>query len=137
MAAPPDALAGDATNLKRIGPLHFLIEVIRPNDCGVNKDDLMTSLRFVVSQSRMKISDSHLTPTIYLNVNIFDDCSAANVRLEVYTFATIPENHVYGTVTIWDDEHLLGGRSDMSSRVANAVERLAKSLVVDWSSVNP
>ena len=99
-------------------------------------DDVKNSVQFVLTQSRIRVITSAST-YLYVNVDILDTCSAADISVEVKTPVMILSSKRFDFGTVWDDGTLLGGISDMQSRVMESVERLTKKLVVDWSSANP
>jgi len=141
VAIIPVAVSADASTdaLKHLNTFTVLIDA-SDFPCGPTKKDIDTGLRYVLSQSRIKLAEG-LGPSsaIYVNVALVDDCSAANVRIEVLANVRITETNqpVYGA-TIWEDGGgVLSGRSNMRSHILEEVERLTKKLVVDWSSVNP
>jgi hypothetical protein len=129
------ALADDS-DLQGLHSFKIVIEDVTPNDCGLTQSDLQTSLSFVLSQSRIKINPS-VFGFIYVNVNIFTDCSAASIVLEVDQPVHISPTGKFTTATIWDTGSLLEGSDDMRKRVTDRVETLAKKLVVAWSTANP
>jgi len=136
LLANAPALPSISTNLTKLSTLAVLVEDVNSNSCGLTKEDVDTSLRFVLNQSKIFIPNAGAQDYIYLNVSILDDCSAASVELNVNSEVKVVSNQrvVYGA-TIWNEGELLSG-PNMRSRVMTAVEELAKRLVVVWSSVN-
>jgi hypothetical protein len=135
-AAAPASAGIEALPLKGIRSLSVLIEEVSPNSCGVTKADLETDVRYVLSQSRIKIVDNVFGGYVYVAVTVLDDCSAANVEIAVEVNAVISRTKREELVDIWDKTELLGGRSEMQTRIGDTVEQLTKKLVVDWASVN-
>ena len=103
--------------------------------CGIDKPLLETSLRFILQQSRLRlVSDAHVY--IYLRVTVVPSC-AADITLKVDAPVTISYNKESTLAGIWEAGlTLTSPRSEAARDTANAVERLAKQLVADWSAVN-
>lgn len=127
----------EAPSLKGLKSLKLVMEDIPTNDCGVTTADVKSSVQFILTQSRIRLVQSS-TSFIYVNVNVFSNCSAASVELAIGTpVMIVSTRRVVGAASVWHDGTLLGGANDMQDRVMESVEHLMKKLVVDWSSANP
>ena len=106
--------------------------------CGVDTQTLTTSLKFVLQQSRIKISDNpDDKPYLYLNLNILPDCTAS-VMLILFAGATIDHTQRHVTANVWQDGGLMTSyKHTARQRISNYVESLAKKFVVDWNFANP
>jgi anti-sigma-K factor RskA len=119
----------------------ILVEPMSPDAarCGITADQVETSVRFIIGQSKMELSSLNsdpLLPEIYVNVTALSNC-AAFASLEVKTTVTIlASKQLWTGATIWDAGVIRTGPNAGQS-VADIVERLAKQLVNDWNTVNP
>jgi hypothetical protein len=133
---PASAQSYEARYLKGLKSFHIIVETIPSNSCGVTEDDVRSSVQFVLTQSRIHIIQN-AENWIYVNVGVLNNCSAADIYISVIVPVTLLQTKRFASGEIWRDGKLLGGVSDMQSRVMSAVEQVMKNLVVDWSSVNP
>ena len=108
--------------------------------CGLTRTGLYTSLRSVLSQSDIEITDDARTRDgiIYLQVTVLSNCTA-NITLNVQTSVTINKTGTRIFAPVWERERFrtgLKGRS-AGAAIAQSLEAIAATLVSDWSSVNP
>jgi ATP adenylyltransferase/5',5'''-P-1,P-4-tetraphosphate phosphorylase II len=136
VASGRPAMADDS-DLKGLRSLSILVEGL-DNNCGINKDDLTTNLRYILAQSRIHIDPKSDDTFLYLNVNVANNCGAADVNLEAKTMVKVLASHqmAFGA-GVWNTGTLLTGSSDLSQRVRDAVEEETKKFVVAWSTANP
>lgn len=109
------------------------------NSCGLTESALDTSVRFILSQSRIRIAPGNgASDYVYLNVNILPNCELADYQLSVNSKVTVTTSNrdVYGAM-IWRDGGLLSGASNTHDRIVSSVEEVVKEFVVDWSAANP
>lgn len=130
------AQTSDNSGLKNIAASSLVVENMPSNDCGLAADDVRTSIRFILSQSRFRVSDDIAGTYLYARVTIFQDCSAADVLLELKSIARVVANNQAEMAILWEDGDLLGG-GNMHARVLDAAEELTKKFVADWSAANP
>lgn len=108
--------------------------------CGVTRTGLYTSLRSVLGQSDMEITDDVRTGDgiIYLQVTVLSNCTA-NIALNVQTGVTINKTGARIFAPVWERERLRTGLSRRSAggAIRQSVEAVATALVNDWNSVNP
>jgi hypothetical protein len=125
----------DASNLKGIKVVHVLVEETDQNTCGISDDDVITSVKFIIGQSSIQLSDKspfHL----YVSINSLEGCSASSVSVQVLASVTIiGTGETAVDVPIWEKTGLLAG-ADQKRRILETVERYCKNMVVDWNSVN-
>jgi hypothetical protein len=126
----------DTEHLKGLTAFDVVVEQISSNICGVDEDDVKSNTQSVLTQSRMPV-DVSAPSDIYVNVNVLDDCTAAQITISVNTPVTITRTNSFAIATVWSEGVLLSGRADMKDRVMREVQTLTKKLVVDWSSMNP
>jgi hypothetical protein len=128
----------EAAPLKGLTTFFILIEAVPPEaaECGIDKESVETSLRFILGQSRMKITSDELAANdIYVRVNVLQRC-IFNIELQVLTAVTITQtNQKYHEAVIWERE-VLGSVANAGQATQQNIERLAKALVNDWNSVN-
>jgi hypothetical protein len=130
----------DDGNLKGLNAFDVVVD-IPATSCGPSKSDIKTSVLYVLSSSRIRYVARLFSPYIYVNVNILDDCSAADVSfgIDAETILAANRRHM-GWTAVWGGETkggLFAGRNEMSSRILAAVERYTKEFVVAWTSANP
>ena len=108
--------------------------------CGLTRTGLYTSLRSVLGQSDMEITDDVRTRDgiIYLQVIVLSNCTA-NITLNVQTSVTINKTGTRIFAPVWERERLRTGLSRRSAgeAIRQSVEAVATALVNDWNSVNP
>ena len=108
--------------------------------CGATRTGLYTSLRSVLRDSDMEITDDIRTRdgVIYLQVTVLADCTAG-IALNVQTNVTINKTGARIFAPVWERERLRTVSSNRSAGAAirESVEGLAMVLVDDWNSVNP
>ena len=104
--------------------------------CGITKQGLDTSVRFILGQSDINVTDdsSPSDATLYVNVTALDTC-AVTYTLTVRAIVRIEPTKSFTVAGIWDQGSIMTG-SNMSARLKEAVEEHVKKLVNDWNSVN-
>lgn len=126
----------EADALKGLKSFQVLVEGIKPG-CGLNSKEIENSLRFVLSQSRIVVSDGQ-APMIYSSVTISgDNCTTAQIELWVTTPVNIIVSKRWTIATIWNKSILVSNNHDLGAEILRQTESLAKRLVVDWSGANP
>jgi hypothetical protein len=107
--------------------------------CGLTRTGVYTSLRSVLNQSDIAISDDARTRDgiIYLQVTVLSDCTAS-IRLNVQAAVTIDKSRTRIFAPVWERESFRTGLSGQSAGTAirQSVEAVATMLVDDWNSVN-
>ena len=127
--------SSDADSLKGITAVGVLVDGTLLNPCGISKEEVITSVKFIIGQSSIRLSDKS-TYSVYVSINSLDDCVASPV--DVYVVAPVT---VIGTGTtdygalVWNKGGVLSG-PNQKERILAQVESFCKSMVVDWNSVN-
>jgi hypothetical protein len=106
--------------------------------CGLTSTGLYTSLRSVLGQSDIAVTDDTRTDgIIYLQVTVLSNCTA-NITLNVQTSVTINKTGARIFAPVWERERFRTGLSGRSAGAAirQSVEGIATMLVNDWNSVN-
>lgn len=112
--------------------------------CGVNREEIDTSVKFVLQQSRIQTRIDYGKPFVFLIANqtfLYDTstriCAFASA-LEVSSDVTISDTGRLGFATIWKRGSVAFGPAVGTKRqAADVIERLVKELVVAWSAANP
>ena len=108
--------------------------------CGLTSTGLYASLRSVLGQSDIAITDDVRTRDgiIYLQVTVLSNCTAS-ITLNVQTGVTINKTGARIFAPVWQRERLRSGFSGRSAGAAirESVEGVATLLIDDWNSVNP
>lgn len=146
MMSIPAAVNAQSTDVPFLAGLRSFTIVIANVDeedetsCGITSTGLYTSLRSVLAQSDMAVTDDVRTRDgiIYLQVTALSDCTA-NVALNVQTSVTINKSGARIFAPVWERERLRTGLKGRSAGAAirQSVESIATLLVDDWNSVNP
>jgi hypothetical protein len=150
IASGSQAQSFEDSNLKGFRQFFIFKPVITKNDdadsCGVKADDIDTAIRFVLQQSRIEFNEKKFDfekPVAFLSANLtflFDRSlrSCAFVyAIDVSAGVQIASTRRMGTATIWSRSGVATGPAGGTSRhAANAIEDVAKQLVVAWSSAN-
>jgi hypothetical protein len=133
-ASAVQAQTVEASHLRGIQGFSVVIEDLSSSaqQCGITRQELDTSLRFILSQSKI-IIDKDQGAIIDLNVTVSDNCDASVVLKVITPAKTLITNKVL-PASIWRQGMLILGHAKIY--IDSAVEDLAKKLVVDWSSVN-
>jgi hypothetical protein len=126
-----------AYHLTGIKSVSVLTDGVDSHPCGISQTDVTTSVKFIIGQSNLQISDTS-DYAIYVNITVkAKKCDVAYVAVQLLAPATVDGTGVVVPVTtIWDTAQLLGGRSNFRNRVLSEIENECKQLVVDWNSVN-
>ena len=106
--------------------------------CGLTSTGLYASLRSVLSQSDIAVTDdTRADGIIYLQVTVLSNCTA-NITLNVQTSVTINKTGARIFAPVWERERFRTGLSGRSAGAAirQSVEGIATMLVNDWNSVN-
>jgi hypothetical protein len=108
--------------------------------CGLTRTGLYTTLRSVLGQSDIEVTDDVRTRDgiIYLQVTVLSNCTA-NITLNVQTSVTINKTGTRIFAPVWERERFrtgLKGRS-AGAAITQSIEAIATTLVTDWTSVNP
>jgi hypothetical protein len=144
MIAIPSAAKAQDTDVPFLGGLRSFSIVIANLDeedetsCGVTREGLYASLRSVLSQSDIAVTDDVRTRDgiIYLQATVLSNCTA-NITLSVQTSVTINKTGARIFATVWERERLRMGSRGAGAAIRQSVDGLATQLVNDWSSVNP
>jgi hypothetical protein len=128
--------------LRGIASVNLVIEELDEDakTCGVTESVLDTSVRFVLSQSRIKINSS-ASSYIYINVNVMSltssDSCVYNYSVSFNSSVKVVANNVFAIAETWSKGGIsVYRRSETPRRVAENIERVTKSLVVEWSKAN-
>lgn len=134
-----NAASGASTyqDLRGLKAVDVVIESIDANECSVTKSEVETALRYILAGSRIKMM-SGPSSYLYLNVNVLDDCRAADIKLSLFVPSTIVRTQRFHETIIWEKESLIGGgSSSVAARARELISEFAKLFVVDWSAANP
>ena len=134
-----------ATDVPFLAGLRSFTIVIAPLDdedetsCGLTRTGLYTSLRAVLSQSDIQVTDDVRSRDgiIYLQVTVLSNCTA-HIALNVQTSVTIGKTGARIFAPVWERERFrtgLKGRS-AGAAITQSLEAVAATLVSDWNSVN-
>jgi hypothetical protein len=130
------AQSSKAKRLHGLGPFSIVVEDLDPA-CKITEGAIETSVRNVLAPTKIRI-DPNADDFIYANINFADDCTAANVTLEVDAAVRIQGSGQTGMATVWENALLLGGGSPerMGARALESVAKLARKLADDWNATN-
>ena len=144
MISLPTAVNAQPTDVPFLGGLRtFTIAIAELGgdaaSCGVTRTGLYTSLRTVLGDSDMEITDDARTRDgiIHLQVTVLADCTAS-IALNVQTTVTISKTGQRIYAPVWERERLLtvSSRRSAGTTIRESVEGVATVLVDDWNSVN-
>ena len=145
MISMPTAASSQNTDVPFLAGLRSFTIVIANLDekdetsCGVTRTGLFTSLRSVLGQSDIIVTDDARTRDgiIYLQVTVLSNCTA-NITLNVQTSVTVNKTGARIFAPVWERERFRTGLSGRSAGAAirESVEGVATMLVNDWNSVN-
>ena len=141
----PTAASAQNTDIPFLAGLRSFTIVIADLDdedeasCGLTSTGLYTSLRSVLGQSDIAITDDARTRDgiIRLQVTVLSNCTAS-IRLNVQATVTITKTGTRIFAPVWERERFrtgLKGRS-AGAAISQSVESVATMLVTDWNSVN-
>ena len=128
-------------DLKGITEMKLLIERLDPQDkdCGVTREQLETSVRYILSNSKIKIVDQGSVPTLYINSNIGQNNGCyANTAIEVYKYMKDPGSNNWGSFMYYSSREISSGGKGTAfgNPYINAFEQQLKRLVVEHSKDN-
>ena len=125
-------------NLAGLTRFFLIIDGLNDNwkMCGVTKESLETSLRFILGQSKIKlVEDGGEQGVIALSVNVNRNCAINYdilVKTNVWILAT---KQIALGATIWNEGWVMSG-GNAAVDFSGLIENAAKVLVNDWNSVN-
>jgi hypothetical protein len=151
VASGSQAQSDENSNLK--GTKQFIVSLpsiaegsSSAKSCGVKKEDINTAIRFVLQQSKIQFNEQKFDmgkPIVFLSSSllVLHDVStrscAISYTMEINAGVTINNTGQKGLAAIWSRAGLVIGPQTSTSRQAvDAIEDLAKQLVVAWSSAN-
>jgi hypothetical protein len=145
MIAAPTAASAQNTDVPFLAGLRSFTIVIADLDdedetnCGISSTGLYTSLRSVLGQSDIAITeDARMRDGIIrLQVTVLSNCTAS-IRLNAQAAVTITKSGARIYAPVWERESFRTGLKGRSAGTAirQSVEGIAKQLVGDWNSVN-
>jgi len=128
-----NAQSVEGHSLKGIKTIGVLVDGLDRPRCGLSADDVTTSVKYVVGESAVTVKDGLQPFMLYVNVNLLDDCSASNVKVEVLTSAMISATGVWvADADIWDKSGLLTGRNQ-KARILEVIEEDCKNS--SWTGI--
>ena len=145
MIAVPVAASAQSTDVPFLAGLRsFTIAIADLDDedgtnCGISSTGLYTSLRSVLGQSDIAITDDARARDgiIRLQVTVLSNCTTS-IRLNVQAAVTVAKTGARIYAPVWERESFRTGLKGRSAGTAirQSVEGVAKQLVNDWNSVN-
>jgi hypothetical protein len=143
ISTPASAQTTDVPFLAGLRSFSIVVANLDDEDetsCGLTRTGLYTSLRSVLSQSDIEVTDDVRTADgiIYLQVTVLSNCTA-NITLNVQTSVTINKTGARIFAPVWERERFrtgLKGRG-AGAAITQSIEAVAATLVSDWNSVNP
>jgi hypothetical protein len=125
-----------AKSLRGIKAVNILVDGVDGNACGISKDEVITSVKFIVGQSAIHLTEEQTPFAIYVNIASSDGCTASSVSVQMLAEVTINGSGEYdGAATIWNKGEILTGPHE-KMEILGDIESMCKRLVVDWASVN-
>ncbi len=127
--------------LKGIFKVKLLVEYLSEaaKKCSVTREQLETSVRYILSNSKIEIVDQGSYPILYLNSNIgFNSRCYANTAIEVYKYMKDNESNNWGTFIYYSSREISSGGTGVTfgDPYINSVEQQLKKLVVEHSNDN-
>lgn len=106
--------------------------------CVSSARQLEQAAKYPIAVSRLKLSDSLMSPLVIVTVNAIYytsvDMCVANVSLELARWSEEWQT----SATVWSGSGLLSGQAvGFDQRVRQAIEDHSKQLVTAWVSANP
>ena len=135
-------LSGNAyADLKGILKMKLIVEElgIEAKTCGVTREQLETSVKYILSNSKIELIDQGTVPTLYLNSNIgFNSRCYANTAIEVYKYMRDPDTNNWGTFIYYSSREIASGGTGATfgDPYINSVEQQFKKLVVEHAKDN-
>tara|TARA_B100000965_G_C19063528_1_gene528928 strand:- start:82 stop:531 length:450 start_codon:yes stop_codon:yes gene_type:complete len=129
-------------DLKGITEMKLLIEYLNPKaeTCGVSEEKLETSVRYILSNSKIKIvGEAEFVPILYINANIGNNNGCyANTSIEVYKYMKDPNSNNWGHFVYYNSNEISSGGEDakFGDPYINSFEQQLKKLVVEHSKDN-
>ena len=127
-------------NLKGIVEMQLFIEPLnaKAKICGIKRENIETSARYILSNSKIKIVKSHPI-TLYINSNIGEnDGCYTSTSIRVYkTMKDVGSNN-WGDFIYYSDGGIASGGTgaDFGNPYINSIEQMLKKLVVEHSNDN-
>ena len=104
---------------------------IEAKTCGVTREQLETSVKYILSNSKIELIDQGTVPTLYLSSNIgFNSRCYANT-IEVYKYMRDPDTNNNTFIYYSSREIASGVGATFGDPYINSVEQQFKKLVVE------
>ena len=128
-------------DLKGISKMKLSIEYLSPKaeSCGITREEIETSARYILSNSKISIVDKGPFPYLYIQANISNnDGCYANSNISVYRNMQDPISKNWGEFVYYTKSEIYSGGTGtkFGDPFINALEQLLKSLVVIHSKDN-
>jgi hypothetical protein len=147
LAAIPSPVRADY--LVGVGPVVLVDDIRNSQDCKVHSADVKESVEFPIATSRLKILDKPDPQTTFQVLVVEVELMAVTMgdgtqyKRNVGCVSRIEMSLGYmnldgSQVILWARSLLsINHKDELSKSVRSQVDRLTKSLVIDWSKANP
>ena len=134
-------------SMKNIPEINTLIEDVFVNDsskiCGLTQNDIDTSLKYILSNSKIKITDlnKYDIPTLYIagQVNTNGTLCVASISISLYFYPAkdpLKNDNSGEFVYFRTGSSLASSTSIFKNNYINSLEMLLKRFVVEWAEDN-
>ena len=131
-----------SAKLKGISKASLLIEELpkAAESCGITRDKIETSVRYILSNSKMKIVEDKKFryPTLYIKVNVdYNSICYSSTRVELFRYIKDPDSSNWGDFIYYFDGGISsGGKSNHGPTAIIQLEDILKNFVVKHSQEN-
>tara|TARA_B110000027_G_C16044582_1_gene267061 strand:+ start:39 stop:497 length:459 start_codon:yes stop_codon:yes gene_type:complete len=132
-------LSGSAhATLKGINEVDLLVEQLSPDGekCSLTRRSIETTAKYILQNSKIKITDSAYTPLLYIEVIVLNNGGSCSVfsRITVETFAAKDPFKLgnSGAFVFYQNSRIVSGGTDsnIGNFVISKIEEMMKELVV-------
>ena len=129
-------------DLKGVSEMHLLIEGLSDQaaSCGVKEDKIETSIKYILSNSKIKLVKSTSSiPKLYIRATIGNNSGTcySHTSIEVYQYIKHPYVENYGDFLFYNDGAIAsGGKTAFAPFFFDQLEDKLKKLVVRHNEFN-
>ena len=134
------SFAKSSEGLKGLRVIDLVVE--NANDCGVTTDDIERAVKYILSNSKIKIKKDVTIEALWIAPNIIEssDFCSGNIYLEIYQIDRMKNSAGYsyiGRQVQYSKGHLvINNKRDFRNSFLIRIELMIKDLVIAWSEVN-
>ena len=136
----------NSTSLNSIKEIGLVIEKLDNDSCNVKSSDLETSVKYILSNSKIKFKDHHIKGKPYLHItpvvlhDKINNICAGNIGFSIKIISREPNNPKkvnIGTFIYYYENKIFYSQSNVfTKKLTDGIEKMTKELIVKWNKDN-